>query len=67
MCVVGQDRNGRGEERSLASDCGERLLHHEARGEGQGAECVQRREFISSPDTLIITTQKHPSSVRSSM
>lgn len=46
VCAVEQDCNRGGKERSLASDCGERIHNHETRGEGQGAEHVQRCEFI---------------------
>lgn len=45
VCDV-QDCHRRGEERSLASYCGERFCVYESRGQGQGAEHVQRCEFI---------------------
>lgn len=47
VCAVVQDCDRRGEERCLASHSGERIHSHETRGKGEGAEHVQRCEFIS--------------------
>lgn len=47
FCISVQDCDRWGEERSLASHCGECIQSHEARGTGEGAEHVQRRGFIS--------------------
>lgn len=46
VCAV-QDCNRWGEEGSLAPHCGECIHSHETGGKGEGAEHVQRCEFIS--------------------
>ena len=61
-----QDCNRGGEERSLASLCGECMHSHATRGKGEGAEHVQRREFLQDQLSvfmfiLLFRVKKHVS------